>query len=272
MIAQAGITKSGAAWLPFDADAPLDRVKTWLRSANSQLPMEPTLTPERRASVFAINARAVHRMNRLLGDLLDVVRLEARKLALEIRPCDIDGVLAEAAEAFQTRAAEHGVNLQLAPDSPGVVIAADGERVLQRLDNLVGNALKFTPAGGTVTISSRVGDGRVQVAVADSGPGYSGGASRATIRSLLAGAGYRSSRAGISPGDRARNCRSARRGTGGRVHRGQRQHVSVHLAATPIRDRAGTVIVRHVHWNHADPLRGQATSDFGSASRLVIAR
>ncbi len=149
-----------------DLRNPLNLVSTTI-----QLLMEPTLTAERRASVFAINARAVHRMNRLIGDLLDVVRLEAGRLALEIRPCDIDRVLAEAAEAFQARAAEHGVNLQLAPGSPGVVIAADGERVLQLLDNLVGNALKFTPGGGTVTISSRVGDGRVHIAVADTGPG-----------------------------------------------------------------------------------------------------
>jgi len=51
------------------------------------------------------------------------------------------------------------------------VVQADGERVLQLIDNLVGNALKFTPSGGRVSIGGYVDDGELRVAVADTGPG-----------------------------------------------------------------------------------------------------
>jgi signal transduction histidine kinase len=142
-----------------------------LVGATAQLLMEPDLSAERRAAAYDVGRRAVRRMNRLIGDLLDVVRLEAGRLSLDLRPCDIERVLADAAEAFQARAAEQRTHLELVPAPPGIVIQADAERLLQLLDNLIGNALKFTPAGGRVTISAQVGDGRVRVAVADSGPG-----------------------------------------------------------------------------------------------------
>jgi signal transduction histidine kinase len=142
-----------------------------LVSTTAQLLMEPDLPAEKRRSLYAINAKAVHRMNRLIGDLLEVVRLEAGRLSLNVGPCEIDRLLAETAEAFEARASEHGVTLAVTPGSSGVVVSADGERLLQLLDNLVGNALKFTPAGGTITLSSAAGEGWVRVAVADTGPG-----------------------------------------------------------------------------------------------------
>jgi signal transduction histidine kinase len=144
-----------------------------LLSSTAHLLIEPDLPQERRQAVYAINAKAVQRMNRLIGDLLDVVRLEAGRLSLRLGPCDIDRVLGETAEAFQARANEHAVTLALMPDARGAIVPADGERLMQVLDNLVGNALKFTPAGGTITLSSAAGDGWVRLAVADTGPGIS---------------------------------------------------------------------------------------------------
>jgi signal transduction histidine kinase len=144
-----------------------------LLSTTAHLLVEPGLPPERRQAVYAINAKAVRRMSRLIGDLLDVVRLEAGRLSLHVGPCEIDRVLGETAEAFQARATEHAVTLALMPDASGAVVPADGERLMQVLDNLVGNALKFTPAGGTITLSSAAGDGWVRMAVSDTGPGIS---------------------------------------------------------------------------------------------------
>jgi signal transduction histidine kinase len=144
-----------------------------LLSTTAHLLIEPDLPSERRQAAYAINAKAVQRMNRLISDLLDVVRLEAGRLSLHVGPYEIDRVLRETAEAFQARANEHAVTLALMPDASGVIVPADGERLMQVLDNLVGNALKFTPAGGTITLSSAAGDGWVRVAVADTGPGIS---------------------------------------------------------------------------------------------------
>jgi signal transduction histidine kinase len=144
-----------------------------LLSTTAHLLIEPDLPAERRQAVYAINAKAVHRMNRLIGDLLDVVRLEAGRLSLHVGPCEIDRVLGETAEAFHARATEQAVTLALMPDAGGAIVPADGERLMQVLDNLVGNALKFTPAGGTITLSSAAGEGWVRLAVSDTGPGIS---------------------------------------------------------------------------------------------------
>ena len=142
-----------------------------LVAMTTQLLMEPDLTPERRKSTFAINARAVARMNKLIGDLLDVVRMEAGHLSLNVGPSDVTSVLAETMEAFQPRAAEQGISLVLSPEPPNVIVQADEERLLQLIDNLVGNALKFTPSGGRVSIGGFIDDNELRVTVADTGPG-----------------------------------------------------------------------------------------------------
>jgi len=142
-----------------------------LVSITTQLLMEPDLEPERRKAVFAINVRAVERMNRLISDLLDVVRMEAGRLSLTFGSCDIAQVLIETMEAFQTRATEQGLSLALSPEPPSAIIQADKERLLQMIDNLVGNALKFTPRGGCVSVGGYVEPDEVRVTVADTGPG-----------------------------------------------------------------------------------------------------
>jgi len=142
-----------------------------LVSMTTQLLMEPDLAPDRRKSALAINNRAVERMNRLIGDLLDVVRMEAGHLSLELAPCDISRMLAETMDSFEPRAAEQGISLVSTGVPSGVVVRADEQRVLQLIDNLVGNALKFTPSGGRVSVGAYVDDGELRVAVADTGPG-----------------------------------------------------------------------------------------------------
>jgi signal transduction histidine kinase/Skp family chaperone for outer membrane proteins len=142
-----------------------------LVSMTTQLLLEPDLTPERRASTSAINARAVARMNRLIGDLLDVVRMEAGHLTLDVGPCDVTRVLTETMEAFQARAAEQDISLVLDPEPPNVIVQADEERVLQLIDNLVGNALKFTPSGGRISIGGFIDANELHLTVADTGPG-----------------------------------------------------------------------------------------------------
>jgi signal transduction histidine kinase len=141
-----------------------------LVSMTSQLLMEPDLAPERRQSTYAINVRAVNRMNRLIGDLLDVVRMEAGHLSLNVGPCDVSRLLEETVESFQQRAAEQGIAL-VSNTGTNATIQADGERILQLIDNLVGNALKFTPSGGQVSLGAEVEGDEVRITIADTGPG-----------------------------------------------------------------------------------------------------
>ncbi|MFL5481965.1 MAG: ATP-binding protein [Gemmatimonadaceae bacterium] len=142
-----------------------------LVSMTTQLLAEPDLTPERRKSSVAISTRAVQRMNRLIGDLLDIVRLETGHLSLNIRRIDVNRMLKDTFDAFEARASDQGITLALTPAPDGTLVQADEERVLQLLDNLVGNALKFTPSGGRVSIDAYVDDGEWHASVADTGPG-----------------------------------------------------------------------------------------------------
>jgi len=137
----------------------------------TQLLAEPDLAPDRRQTTLAISTRAVQRMNRLIGDLLDIVRLESGHLSLNLGSSDVNHLLTETIEAFEARASEQGISLVVTPAPSGTVVQADEERVLQLIDNLVGNALKFTPSGGRVSIAGYVDDGEVRIAVADTGPG-----------------------------------------------------------------------------------------------------
>jgi signal transduction histidine kinase len=113
-------------------------------------------------------------MDRLRQDLLDVAAIEAGRLSFEPAPMDVAEVVAEAAAALAEVAAEKGVSLSAAA-APGLPrVSADRERVLQVLANLGGNAVKFTPAGGTVTVRAERDGGCVRVSCADTGPGISG--------------------------------------------------------------------------------------------------
>ena len=142
-----------------------------LLGMTTQLLAEPDLAPERRQATIAISTRAVARMNRLIGDLLDIVRLESGHLSLNLGSSDVNRLLTDTIDAFEARASQQGISLVVTPAPAGTVVQADGERVLQLIDNLVGNALKFTPSGGRVSIGGYVDDGELRVAVADTGPG-----------------------------------------------------------------------------------------------------
>ena len=96
------------------------------------------------------------RMKRLLGDLTDVTRLSAGKLAVDIAENEDMSMVSEAQATFRALAAEKGVALEVEVAGPPLLLACDRGRILQVLSNLLGNALKFTPAGGRVT--TRVSD------------------------------------------------------------------------------------------------------------------
>jgi PAS domain S-box-containing protein len=120
---------------------------------------------------LAIVQRAATRMNRLIQDLLDVKRIEGGNLALETRDTDPSSVVSEAIEILRPVAAASSLRLEsdVAPDFP--LIAVDPPRIQQVLSNLVGNAIKFTPAGGQIVLRANPADGEARFAVVDNGPG-----------------------------------------------------------------------------------------------------
>jgi PAS domain S-box-containing protein len=115
--------------------------------------------------------RAVSRMNRLIQDLLDVARVEAGRLTVAQDSLSVRQVVRDALEAHRAEASSRSLELSLdiSPDLPDVW--ADRDRLLQVLENLVGNAIKFTQSGGRITIGAVQRNENVLFRVADTGPG-----------------------------------------------------------------------------------------------------
>jgi PAS domain S-box-containing protein len=112
------------------------------------------------------------RLLRLVGDLLFVAQIEAGKIALERQDVDLAELARECVEAARPRATEKAIELVLVGD-PGPAIEGDSTRLAQLLDNLVSNAIKFTPEGGRVGVTLVRANGRVLLAVSDNGMGIS---------------------------------------------------------------------------------------------------
>ena len=113
----------------------------------------------------------VQRLQRMIRDLLDAATLEGGALRPQLASCDLGQLLDEAMALVQPIAADREVRLEWYVDESVTVLRCDRERVLQVLANLVGNALRFTPAEGRVAISVRRDAGGVLFAVTDTGPG-----------------------------------------------------------------------------------------------------
>jgi signal transduction histidine kinase len=110
-------------------------------------------------------------MERLVNDLLDVKRIEAGLLPLHAERQSVEVFVRETLELFSALAEEKDIRLRAVIDAPGAVVRCDRDRTLQIFSNLVGNAIRFTPAGGEVEIRAEARPGEVQFTVADTGRG-----------------------------------------------------------------------------------------------------
>ena len=118
--------------------------------------------------------RSADEMLRLIEDLLDVERMAVGKLTLHIEQHDVSEIIKEAVEKFKGTAASKGITLEAAPQDVCGYVVCDRSRVMQVLSNLIGNAIKFTPARGQICVScQRVGPegGEVRISVSDTGEG-----------------------------------------------------------------------------------------------------
>jgi signal transduction histidine kinase len=109
----------------------------------------------------------------LINDVLDLAKIEAGRMDLELSEVAIPDVLRSAVSLHSERASRNRVALELATDPAEIEITADERRVRQIVFNLVSNAVKFTPADGHVEVSARLDGDQVEIAVADNGPGIS---------------------------------------------------------------------------------------------------
>jgi len=136
----------------------------------AELLRDTTTDPNARRQAAAINSTAT-RMAHLINSMLDVTVIESGHLTVHAEPCEADRVVRETIDMFSLIAGSKGIQLESRVSEPGLVVLVDRERVIQVLSNLLGNAMKFTPKGGRVTLSVDRSGEFATFAVTDSGPG-----------------------------------------------------------------------------------------------------
>ena len=107
----------------------------------------------------------------LVNDVLDLAKIEAGKMELELSDVAISEALRSAVSMHSERASRRGAELSLSMEPEEITVTADERRIRQVVFNLLSNAIKFTPPGGHVDISARANDSDVEIAVTDTGPG-----------------------------------------------------------------------------------------------------
>src|SRR5262245_10346335 len=126
--------------------------------------------PEVRAASLNMIASETTRLERLVGDVLDLAKLEAHRFTLLSEEVDMSRLCEQAYAAFGEEARRRGIDYEKRFDASPTIVT-DGDRVLQIISNLLSNAFRWTPDGGKVELELAATNGRISVAVDDNGPG-----------------------------------------------------------------------------------------------------
>jgi two-component system sensor histidine kinase GlrK len=126
------------------------------------------LAPTQRQVVSIMRDNSV-KLQRLIEELLDYQRALHAAASLEVKPVLLDELVAGAAREHELAAQAKGVSLRI--DAQPAMLEADPEKLRSILDNLISNAVKFTPPGGTIAVRARAAAGEAMIEVMDSGPG-----------------------------------------------------------------------------------------------------
>ena len=145
---------------------PLSPILMWTRMLR-----QPDMSAERVEHGVDVIERCARSQAQLIEDLLDVSRIVAGKMRLEVRPVTLAPVIERAVDIVRPAAEAKSVRLQMVLDTEVGAILGDGERLQQVVWNLVSNAVKFTPRDGRVQIALQRVDSHVEITVSDSGQG-----------------------------------------------------------------------------------------------------
>ncbi len=128
---------------------------------------------ETQEQFLKIAQRNLKRLSRLINDLLDLSKLEAKKMQLEKQLSSIKEIVDEVVETFNTWANTKSITIEKKIEANLPMVNIDPQRIIQVLTNLVGNAIKFTPQGGAITIEAhcKKKESCIMVSVADTGVG-----------------------------------------------------------------------------------------------------
>jgi len=154
------------AILSHELRTPLTSILLWVDV------MEST---QNNAETFGQGVEVIRRnggaLRQLIDDVLDVSRIVNGKMSINLQSVDLIDTINTSVESVKQTARAKDINLRIVTDYPSLPVSADPKRLEQVLWNLLANALKFTPHGGTIDVLVRNGGDLAQVAVKDSGPG-----------------------------------------------------------------------------------------------------
>jgi PAS domain S-box-containing protein len=154
------------ATLSHELRTPLNAIVGWAQLLRQGLSDEATT--RRAIEVIGRNARV---QEQLISDILDVSRIVAGKLRLELRPMDLAEVVTQALETVRQTAAAKNVTVEAHLDASEVPILGDPNRLQQVMLNLLSNAIKFTPRGGHARVGLEADGLTARITVVDDGPG-----------------------------------------------------------------------------------------------------
>jgi signal transduction histidine kinase len=126
--------------------------------------------PEAAEESLEIIAAEAERLGRLVGDVLDLAKLDAHRFTVLTEEVDMGRLLERAYSTFSEEARNRGIEYTQELDGAPVIVS-DGDRVLQIISNLLSNAFRWTPDGGRIDLALTSSNGNVTVDVEDSGPG-----------------------------------------------------------------------------------------------------
>lgn len=134
---------------------------------------EVVLDADRRDRYYETIDRETRRLERIVKDLLDLARYEHGSVTLQRRVFDIERLFQNVVGRHERDAHTKGVAIRIHVDPQADQVVADPDRIEQAIENLAGNALRHTPAGGTITLSATQSEGVATVSVSDTGAGIS---------------------------------------------------------------------------------------------------
>ncbi len=149
---------------------PLAPILTW-----TQLLRGGTLDEEKTQRALEVIERNVLSQAQLIDDLVDVSRVVSGKFRLDVRPIDLAPVIRAAADAQGPASDAKMIRMKLVLDERVGMISGDSERIQQVMWNLISNAIKFTPKGGSVQVLLQRAESHVEIVVSDNGIGIDAG-------------------------------------------------------------------------------------------------
>jgi two-component system sensor histidine kinase GlrK len=156
-----------------DLKAPLASIRQIMHLLLQEIPGELN---EQQKELIRLSYNSAERLSAMVGNLLDISRLEAGSMEYDIAAHDLVPLINGVTEEFYVQAREKGIRLRVECDHAAVFVECDRDRIVQVIGNLFENALKFSPNGADIV--TRVGLGRggeILISVSDSGPGVPDG-------------------------------------------------------------------------------------------------